>query len=169
MKAPNFLILDEPTNDLDTLTLSILEDYLLSFNGVMIIASHDRYFMERLTNSLWIIENKQINISNDSYLDYINKKSFSDSPKSENIKKNYQKDKKLRFSYQEQKDFEKIDYIISDLEKELADINQQMMNYSDFENLANLEIKQKAIVQKLNDANERWLYLNEKYEEIQNQ
>lgn len=169
MKAPNFLVLDEPTNDLDTLTLSILEDYLLSFSGVIIIASHDRYFMERLTNSLWIIEDKQIKITNDSYVNYINRESIVVEDNEKSIKPIYQKEKKIRFSYQEQKDFENIDQKITALENELSIINKEMMNYDDYDNLASLEKKQQEIILELEKANDRWIYLNEKYEEINKQ
>lgn len=169
MKAPNFLVLDEPTNDLDTLTLSILEDYLLSFSGVIIIASHDRYFMERLTNSLWLINNRHINISNDSFLYYIKSQKTSIESNEKTTKATYQKEKKMRFTYEEQKDFITIDQRISKLEEELELINQSMMNYSDYDMLASLEIKQKEKSLELEKANERWLYLNEKNEEIENQ
>ena len=167
MQAPNFLILDEPTNDLDITTLTILEDYLLSFNGVIVLVSHDRFFMDRIVDSLWIIDNKKLTFSNDDYTSYLTNKDKGS--KKTNSKKEYVKEKKVRLSYQEQKTLETIDDDIIELQNEIAELGIEMMNcQSDYQKLSELEIKQKELSANLEEKSLEWLALHEKIELIEN-
>ncbi|MDL2211291.1 ABC-F family ATP-binding cassette domain-containing protein [Erysipelotrichaceae bacterium OttesenSCG-928-M19] len=168
MKAPNFLILDEPTNDLDITTLTILEDYLLNFNGVIVLVSHDRYFMDKVINSLWIINNKQISFSFDDYTSYL-KNSKTNSSKQKDSKKEYVKEKKLRLSYQEQKDLAVIDDEIEKLQQELLVITQEMTKAGDdYQKIIELQQRQNEVSELLDNKTERWLELHEKIEKIAN-
>ena len=124
MEAPNVLILDEPTNDLDIATLTILEDYLDSFQGIVITVSHDRYFLDRVVNRIFVFEeNGRLTQYEGGYTDYLEKtkdKKISGQKtelKSEKTKK-FQKEhqKKLKFTFKEQKEFETIDDDIVALE-----------------------------------------------------
>ncbi|MDH6604008.1 ATP-binding cassette subfamily F protein uup [Bacilli bacterium PM5-9] len=169
MKAPNFLILDEPTNDLDIMTLTILEDYLLNFKGIVVLVSHDRFFMDRVVDSLWIINNGTISFSNDDYTSYLlNNKSTT--KKETNNKKEYVKEKKIRLSYQEQKELKTIDNEIENIEKELNEIgNQMMIESNDFNKLNCLSEKQKNLTCLLENKTNRWVELHEKLEMIENE
>ena len=74
MQAPNILVLDEPTNDLDTETLTILEDYLEQFKGAVIVVSHDRYFLDKVADRLFVFEDGNISIQQTTYSDYLENK-----------------------------------------------------------------------------------------------
>jgi len=169
MKAPNFLILDEPTNDLDITTLTILEDYLLNFNGVIVLVSHDRFFMDRIVNSLWIINDEAITFSNDDYTSYLRTGVKKDKKEKNDTKKEYVKDKKIRLSYQEQKELKTIDNEIVNLSQELELLNDEMSKYSDdYEKLREVQEKQEDVIQQLEVKEQRWLELHEKLESIDN-
>lgn len=173
MQAPNFLILDEPTNDLDVETLTIFEDYLQNFKGVILVVSHDRYFMDKIVNSLWIVANEKITITNEDYSIYLNsleQKQVNDKKVKTNNTKEYQKPKKLRFSYQEQKEFASIDSEIAKLEQKINDLSLTMNDYlNDYEKLAELESQLNVANEELEMKTMRWLELNEKNEQINNQ
>ena len=130
MSSPNVLILDEPTNDLDIQTLTILEDYLDRFDGIIIIVSHDRYFLDRTVNRIFSFEGEgEIRQFEGGYSDYLIRKELEAVPeekvsagKAEKADKDANKDawkqheKKIRFTYKEQKEFESIDDDIAELE-----------------------------------------------------
>ena len=126
MEAPNVLILDEPTNDLDIQTLTILEDYLDTFAGIVITVSHDRYFLDRIVNRIFAFEEGgHLKQYEGGYTDYLEKVKPAAKPekskpaKKENNGKKFQKEhqKKLKFTYKEQKEFETIDDDIAKLER----------------------------------------------------
>ena len=128
MEAPNVLILDEPTNDLDIQTLTILEDYLDTFAGIVITVSHDRYFLDRIVNRIFAFEEGgHLKQYEGGYTDYLEKvkpiaKQEKNKPeKKENNGKKFQKEhqKKLKFTYKEQKEFETIDDDIAKLEEKI--------------------------------------------------
>ncbi|AEY64411.1 ABC-F family ATP-binding cassette domain-containing protein [Clostridium sp. BNL1100] len=185
MGAPNILLLDEPTNDLDIQTLTILEAYLDEFPGAVITVSHDRYFLDRTANRIFSFEgNGEITKYAGNYSDYReyiaarekqddtgktadpDKKNDSSQNKTE-WQKN--KEKPLKFTFKEQKEFDEIDDVIaaleSDIEKVKKDIDQSA---TDFTKLQELLQKQQELEKELDFKLERWTYLNELAEKIEN-
>ena len=146
MESPNFLILDEPTNDLDIETLKILEDFLDEYVGVVVVVSHDRYFLDRVCNKLFAYkDNGEIEVFHGNYSDYLIKlemetkntpKITENKPKKEKPKN---ENKTPKFSFKEQKEFKEIDGIISDLEENIdrlqTEIDENSSNYSKLQEL----------------------------------
>lgn len=180
MEAPNVLFLDEPTNDLDIQTLTILEDYIDNFNGTVIAISHDRYFLDRIANRIFSFEgNGKILQLVGNYSDYKEYKEEKEAEKAtEEKEKEKQEDErklrkektqKLKFTYKEQKEFETIDEDIAKKEEELEAIEEKINNSgSDFIKLQELFKEKEVIEEQLQHFMERWEYLNELYEEIEN-
>lgn len=192
MKAPNVLILDEPTNDLDIETLTILEDYLDDFAGAVISVSHDRYFLDRVARKTFVFEgNGDIRHYNGGYSDYELKKaeeqeeakereklakkaaiseqnSASSGPSSGNAKDpNYNKPKKLKFSFKEQKEYETIEEDIMKMEDRLDEIQKEMKKCgSDYVKLAKLDDEKNELEEALMEKMDRWEYLSELAEKI---
>ncbi len=174
MASPNVLLLDEPTNDLDIATLEILEDYLATFKGAVVVVSHDRYFLDRVAGRLFAFEGNgrvtQYICSFSEYLDAVQEEKNNtrrESP-AEPVKR--ERTRELRMSFKEQREFETIDATLEKLEGELAQIDAQIeQNASDFVKLTALSAQKEAAQQALEAAQERWLYLNDLYERIQAQ
>lgn len=134
MKNPNFLILDEPTNDLDLLTLRVLEDFLLQFRGCLIIVSHDRSFMDRLVDHLFVFEGEgQITDFRGTYSEWKNdldnkKDKKSDSKKVQSLTQisasSDQETKKQKLSYQEERELNQLIKDLEALEEEKSQINR---------------------------------------------
>lgn len=172
MEAPNVLILDEPTNDLDIATLRILEDYLDSFEGIVITVSHDRYFLDRIARRIFAFEgNGSIRQYEGGYSDYALVKSMESEAlngnsvlepvkeKTVNVKV---KDQKLRFTYKEQQEYNTIEADIEKLENRIAEIDSEMSVYSrDFVKLNELTKEQEALNAELENKLERWDYLTD--------
>ena len=197
MDAPNVLLLDEPTNDLDIRTLTILEDYLDSFQGIVITVSHDRYFLDRIVRRIFAFEgNGKITQCEGGFTDYQAavlrkeveaeamaagnpkagvKSDKSKDEKSEEDSKSSKKTwnggpKKLRFTYQEQKDWDVIESQIEKLEEEIADLDVQMEKAaSDFVKLKELMDRKVQAESELDAKMERWMYLNDLAEKIEKQ
>lgn len=198
MDAPNVLLLDEPTNDLDIRTLTILEDYLDSFQGIVITVSHDRYFLDRIVRRIFAFEgNGKITQYEGGFTDYQAavlrkeveaealaagsapkagvKADKSKDEKSEEDSKASKKTwnggpKKLRFTYQEQKDWDVIESQIEKLEEEIADLDVQMEKAaSDFVKLKELMDRKTQAESELDAKMERWMYLNDLAEKIAKQ
>lgn len=175
MEAPNVLILDEPTNDLDIKTLTILEDYLDSFDGIVIAVSHDRYFLDRVVRRIFAFENGRLRQYEGGYSDYELVAEFDKEPvKAEpGIPKNTGKkvkQEKLKFTYAEQKEFEHIEDDIAKIEARLAEIDGLMMkNANDFVKLNELNSEKNKLNEDLEYKMERWEYLTELDERIKNQ
>ncbi len=181
MEAPNVLILDEPTNDLDITTLTILEDYLDNFEGIVIIVSHDRYFLDRTVRRIFAFEgNGKIRQYEGGYTDYsIKCREQNDAgeeikTEKENIKtkEKYkpQREKKLKFSYQEQKEYETIEGAVAALEEKISQIEKDMERYAtDFIELNKLVQEKEMTENQLQEKMDRWMYLEELNEKIQNQ
>ena len=197
MDAPNVLLLDEPTNDLDIRTLTILEDYLDSFQGIVITVSHDRYFLDRIVRRIFAFEgNGKITQYEGGFTDYQAavlrkeveaeamaagnpkagiKSDKSKDEKSEEDSKSSKKTwnggpKKLRFTYQEQKDWDVIESQIEKLEEEIADLDVQMEKAaSDFVKLKELMDRKAQAESELDAKMERWMYLNDLAEKIEKQ
>lgn len=177
MESPNFLIFDEPTNDLDIETLKILEDFLDNYSGVVIIVSHDRYFLDRICNKILSYEeNGKLKLYHGNYSDYLIQKDMENQNVC-NIKENQINKKRKekpknansapKFSFKEQKEFEEIDDIILNLENKLENIqnsiNENSTNYSKLQEL--IEEKEELEIELL-DKYERQEYLYNLDEEI---
>ena len=182
MMAPNVLLLDESTNDLDIDTLSRLEDYLDDFNGVLICVSHDRYFLDRVCNKIFAYEGRgKINIYTGNYSDYLDYREqeniefeeFEDKVKEEKPKapkKEKPKAKnKPKFSYNEQREFDTIDEDIEKLEYKIASLEEDTSKYAtDFTKLQEIMDEKTKLENELQVKYERWEYLNNLAEEIAN-
>ena len=223
MSSPNVLILDEPTNDLDIQTLTILEDYLDRFDGIIIIVSHDRYFLDRTVNRIFSFEgNGVIRQFEGGYSDYLIRKELEgldtemslkghagseneqnvieelESPESGNVsaslkaqnassgKDNSESDendnnsansqdawkrreKKLKFSFKEQREFDTIDEEIEVLEQKIADLDSEMMkSATNSVKLGELMVKKDETEKALEEKMDRWVYLNDLNERILN-
>lgn len=175
MEAPNILILDEPTNDLDIQTLTILEDYLDSFDGIVITVSHDRYFLDRIVRRIFAFEgNAQIQQYEGNYSDYLiacELRSTSETEK-DNGKKEEKakkvKEKKLKFTYQEQKDFDTIDDDIEKLEEHLVHLEEEILAAaSDYGKLSGFIKDKEETEAKLEERMERWEYLTDLAEQME--
>lgn len=174
ISAPNILILDEPTNDLDITTLSILEDYLDSFDGVVITVSHDRYFLDRVANRIFSFENGYIKLYEGGYSDYLEKaepktEGVKTEKKESNAKKYWKANKatKLKFTYAEQKEFETIDEDIEKLNEAIEKLDVEIVeNASRYGKLGELMAEKEKLEEELEHKEERWLYLTELNEKI---
>ena len=179
MEAPNVLILDEPTNDLDIQTLTILEDYLDTFAGIVITVSHDRYFLDRIVNRIFAFEEGgHLKQYEGGYTDYLEKVKPAAKPekskpaKKENNGKKFQKEhqKKLKFTYKEQKEFETIDDDIAKLEEKLEQLDEEIMeNATNSGKLAELTEQKESAQAELDEKMDRWVYFNDLAEQIANQ
>ena len=179
MSAPNVLILDEPTNDLDIETLEILEEYLDGFAGIVITVSHDRYFLDRVVDRIFAFEaGGHLTQYEGGYTDYLEKvkpiakQEKSKPEKKENNGKKFQKEhqKKLKFTYKEQKEFETIDDDIAKLEEKIEQLDEEIMeNATNSGKLAELTQQKEETEEALNEKMDRWVYLNDLAEQIANQ
>lgn len=188
MESPNVLILDEPTNDLDISTMTVLEDYLDGFDGIIITVSHDRYFIDRVVDRLFVfkdggkIEEQIIFDGDELFSDIIAKADVNESNKNTDSNKNIVKqdkkswksnaEKKLKMTYQEQKDFETIENDIMNLEEKLESLELEMEKFStDFIKLNELVNDKEKTENLLEEKMDRWMYLedlNKKIEEQKN-
>lgn len=178
MQAPNILFLDEPTNDLDIQTLSILEEYLDTFNGAVVVVSHDRYFLDKCVDRIFAFEDfGHIKQYEGGYTDYYEKKDGNDFIEfsSDNSAK-YEKSKKkewdkgertLKMTYKEQREFETINDVIEKLENRLDEISKEIgKSESNYVKLQELTDEQQKVESELENAMDRWVYLNELNEKI---
>lgn len=179
MNAPNILILDEPTNDLDIDTLTILEDYIDEFNGAVILVSHDRYMLNRVVDRVFVFgEDGKIEGYTGNY-DYFKEQQSIEDEKLEDLEsksridnrqKSTNKNKSLKFSYNEKREWETIDEEVSELEEKIEDIESKTLEFAtDYEKLQALMDEKTEIEVKLEDKMDRWLYLSELDEEIKNE
>jgi len=179
MEAPNVLVLDEPTNDLDIETLAVLEDYLESFPGVVIAVSHDRYFLDKLMNHVFVLAgNGEVRHYTGGYADYradvaeqerIKKQSTASISNGEKRDGRNQREK-LKFSFKEQREYEQIDQVIAELEEKIEETEQQIRsNSSDYTALQQLTQEKEELEEQLAQKMERWVYLNDLAERIAEQ
>lgn len=192
MEAPNVLILDEPTNDLDTKTLAILEDYLDSYEGIVITVSHDRYFLDRVVRRIFAFEEGgKIRQYEGGYTDYVSRlasegrlpgdvrqeetgRARADIPagESENTQKSAARThgKKLRFSYNEQREYETIEDDIAALEDDISELEREMtVNATNSARLCELSAEKEQKERLLEEKMERWEYLEELAQRIEAQ
>lgn len=162
MQAPNVLILDEPTNDLDILTLEVLEDYLDDFNGIVIVVSHDRYFLDRVCDKVFAFEDGYLHEYNGGYSDYL-LKIQSDKTYTKKEKKEW-KQRKVTLSYQEKKELEMINEQMPILEQEINDINEQLNSIEEYTKISELCDMRDKKENLLEEYTMRWMELEEKME-----
>lgn len=173
MAAPNVLILDEPTNDLDLETLNVLEDYLDSFRGAIIAVSHDRYFLDRVTRHLFAFEHGVMVRYIGGYQSYLDAQAETEAPQPvkeapKPAAKKPGNSYDLRFSFKEQHDFDTIDETIAALDNELAELEKALeANSANYTRVTEIMAQQAQTHAKLDEAMERWMYLQEKWERIQ--
>lgn len=181
MEAPNVLILDEPTNDLDITTLAILEDYLDNYEGIVITVSHDRYFLDRVVRRIFAFEEGgKLRQYEGGYTDYRNKaiaegrltgSADNTQTKQEvreasgektDAKSTWTHEKKLKFTYKEQKEYETIEDDIAAMEERMEAIDDEMVkNAHDFVKLNELTKEKSALETSIEEKMERWAYLEE--------
>ena len=185
MSAPNVLILDEPTNDLDIETLEILEEYLDGFAGIVITVSHDRYFLDRVVDRIFAFEaGGHLTQYEGGYTDYRDKcvssiynvasNGTSDASKSKaagQARKVYNShEDKLKFTYMEQKEYETIDDDIEKLETKVSELDDEIAkNATSYSKLAELTKEKEDVEKQLEEKLERWEYLNDLAEKIEKQ
>lgn len=185
MGAPNVLILDEPTNDLDIQTLNVLEDYLDDFDGIVITVSHDRYFLDRIVRRVFAFEGEGIIAQYEGgYSDYLEKSRKNAAVEAEpsgNKKKDSKagqestatwknQEKKLKFTFKEQREFEVIDEEIAELEDKIDSFDKEMIeNATNSAKLSELMEQKVETERELEEKMERWVYLNDLNERIQQQ
>ncbi|MEQ8175456.1 MAG: ABC-F family ATP-binding cassette domain-containing protein [Syntrophomonadaceae bacterium] len=181
MEAPNILLLDEPGNDLDIETLTILEDYLDDFPGAVVAVSHDRFFLDRICDKILAFEgNGSLAEYPGNYSDYLrystarpkNKPDKDGQLVVEKVPENKEKvkTKPPKFTFKEQKEFDEIDYRIASLEDQLIDCNRQISQAaSDYQQLEELLAARQELERQLDDLLERWTYLTELAEAIAKQ
>ncbi|MBM6909077.1 ABC-F family ATP-binding cassette domain-containing protein [Oscillibacter valericigenes] len=172
MEAPNVLLLDEPTNDLDVTTLSILEDYLQGFPGPILAVSHDRFFLDKLAESIFEVRGDgEIDRFTGNWSDWQAKRREAEAPapKAEKPKPAQERprERKLKFSFKEQREFETIDDDLARLEADIAACQaEQAACGSDYVKLQELQARQAELEAALEEKTERWVYLNELKEQI---
>ena len=171
IQNPNFLLLDEPTNDLDIVTLQVLENFLLDFPGNLIVVSHDRYFMDRIVDHLFVFEGEgKISDFPGNYTDF---RAYEDSrPASSESSVEKKTDSRLaepvkgQLSYQEKKEFKRLENEIKNLEKRKEEIEGLFSkNEIPQEDIESESIKLQEIIQELEEKEDRWLEISIKLEE----
>lgn len=183
MEAPNVLILDEPSNDIDIPTLTILEDYLDSFSGIIVAVSHDRYFLDNMADRIFAFEGEGHLVQYEGgYTDYLEarERKMSDMPEEESslIKKDksskndwkQNRKEKLKFTFKEQREFETIDEDIEKLEERMASLEEEMMkNATNSGKLREIVEEKEEAEKALEEKMDRWVYLNDLAERIEAQ
>lgn len=167
LEKPNVLLLDEPTNDLDIATLTVLENFLSTFNGPVITVSHDRYFLDKVANKLLVFENGKINVFFGNYSDYLDDKAFQENlpvlkaKKAPKMEAKILSDKK-RMSYLEKQEWAMIEDAIAELEGDIEIVEAEMLTVgSDYGKLADLQKILDQLNQQLLEKYERFEYLSQ--------
>ena len=168
MEAPNVLILDEPTNDLDVTTLTILEDYLDHFDGIVITVSHDRYFLDRIVKRIFAFDGKgNLRQHEGGYTEYAARIAAETSEEEVKtpVKKGVDtrvKEKKLKFTYKEQKEYETIESDIAALEEKIEELESSMSKFArDFVKLNQITKEKEEAEALLEEKMDRWMYLED--------
>lgn len=183
MEAPNVLILDEPSNDIDIPTLTILEDYLDSFSGIVVAVSHDRYFLDNMADRIFAFEGEgHLAQYEGGYTDYLEarERKLADMPEEEGslIRKDksskndwkQNRKEKLKFTFKEQREFETIDEDIEKLEERIASLEEEMMkNATNSGKLREIVEEKEEAEKALEEKMDRWVYLNDLAERIEAQ
>ena len=170
IQNPNFLILDEPTNDLDIVTLNVLEDFLLDYPGCLVVVSHDRYFMDKIVDHLFVFRGQgEVEDFPGNYTDYrVYEESTppaDDVPKKEATKNTWRKDANKGLSFNEQKEYNRLEKEIAQLEEKKTAIEAAFAEG----NLNNDEIQSQSVALQetliaLEEKTERWFELTERFD-----
>lgn len=181
-ESPNFILLDEPTNNLDITTLTILEDYLDHYGGIVVTVSHDRYFLDRTMKHMFSFEeNRKLKQYEGGYTDYFLKKlAEKEEQEAGNVSKTNRQTtqkgqrtrgpQKLKFTYQEQRDYETIESDMDALEEKIEVLESEMAVAStDFVKLNQIMTQKEAAESMLEEMIDRWMYLEELAERIAEQ
>ena len=161
MSAPNVLLMDEPTNDLDTDTLMILEDYLDSFEGTVIVVSHDRYFLDKTCDTLWVFKDGKIEVRSESYSDYLLTVKKEESVKEEKKKPVQVKPVTRRLSYMENKEKEQIEAELPLLEQQIKDLEEKLSSVTEYDAIKEISDTLEQKRNELETKSERWMELEE--------
>ncbi len=169
MGEPNVLLLDEPTNDLDTQTLTVLEDYLEDFPGVVLTVSHDRYFLDKVVDELFIFTgNGEVREFLGSYSDYLEIEKTKERLEKAEVRKEKKveevpkQQRKRKLSYHEQREWDTIEDKIAELEEKLEAVGEELANVgSDFTKAQELAEAQEQLEEQLEKAMERWSELSD--------
>ena len=165
MNQPNVLFLDEPTNDLDIQTLQVLEDYLDSFEGVVFVVSHDRYFLDRVCDSLFIFEeNKTITQMIGGYSQYIELAGMNQAPKEK--KEKMVIESSVSMSTKEKQELAKMDEVLEQLQNQIDAIDEEMKDCTDFKKIEELSNQRDALEKEMEIKMERWIELSEKKAQV---
>lgn len=177
MEAPNVLLLDEPTNDLDIETLMILEEYLEEFPGIVIAVSHDRYFLDKMARTIFeVCKGGQVRQYTGNFSDYLEKRQPPEkaeivrTEKTEKTEKSIPKPQKLKFSFNEQREYAVIDAELEEIADKIADCDTQIAaSANDYVKLQELLAQKETLERLQEEKTERWVYLNELAEKIEAQ
>lgn len=162
MANPNFLILDEPSNDLDIDTLNVLEEFLENYPGVLVLVSHDRYLIDKLTEQLFIFPgNGDIVIYNGNYADYKLEQEELNKKPEKKIEKPKAEEKKQKLSFKEQKEFEGLETEIANLETKVSNLTEGLSKTTDHVELQKIAEEIDLIKTTLDEKTERWMELAE--------
>ncbi|PJX20246.1 ABC transporter [Psychroflexus sp. S27] len=169
IQNPNFLILDEPTNDLDIITLNVLEQFLLDFPGCLIVVSHDRYFMDKIVDHLFVFENEDISDFPGNYSDYRAYKKLEQEeayakPKAEKKVQEKPKTTEVTLTYQEQKQYKRLESDIKKLESQKAKLEAKFLEDLNPEKIKELSIDLQKIESDIEEKTEKWFELSMKSE-----
>ena len=170
MQRPNFLILDEPTNDLDIVTLGILEEYLRDFAGCLIVVSHDRFFLDSIVDHIWVLEGEgSVKDFPGNYSDYrawlrenaSKKETQTESTAKKEYRNNNADNKPRRMSFKEKKEFETLTEEIDNLTEEKKSLDDIFNSGQTIDNIAELSARYNEISELLDEKEMRWLELSE--------
>lgn len=171
-RNPNFLILDEPTNDLDLPTLSVLENFLNEFEGCLLVVSHDRYFMDRVTDEIMVFEgNGKINWFNGNYTEFYQNRKLQEEqkkPKAKAAEEKHSKTESKKLSYNEKRELEQLDDEIKELQNSKDELTTKLSDSSlDYEEILKISTQLEITINALSEKEDRWVelsILNESYE-----
>ncbi|CDF78556.1 ABC transporter, ATP-binding protein [Formosa agariphila KMM 3901] len=169
IQNPNFLILDEPTNDLDIVTLNVLEDFLLDFPGCLLVVTHDRYFMDKIVDHLFVFRGE--GVIEDFPGNYSDFRAYEDSPEVSPIedkkeKKNWKQDSGVKLSYNEQKEYNNIESKLKSLAFDKTELEAKFNNPELSQDQINeLSLKLEKLIKEMDDKEERWFELAAKLED----
>ncbi len=167
VEAPNVLLLDEPTNDLDLTTLQLLEDYLDTYPGVVIVVSHDRYFLDRICDTLWYFEDSTIQTSIGGYAQYRDAKtkpSHAPQTSKQNADSTSLYRPKVIISSKEKREYAQLEHLINELEQRIMQCDEAMGSCGeDYRKIQEYSDQRQQLEQELETSMERWMELEEKY------